>query len=593
MTHASGPPGFPLSPDSTDLKDPRDLSGRMSLPEMPGLNGNFVPPDSRPNGGQLPIESELDRQLIARFAAFPMAEVNRAAGGIPVELLPVPDMYEEEPPLDPDEIDALLRALESPSRPDLLAGHVSGTNVPTRVNPSATTGSLTAWKREIKRPVLPSTTAHYLRCLLTMATEAGRQWSADPQYAATEADIQHLAVGQMTQQMLASDKSPATKANYRSAILWACGDPEVIKPSEEVDRAVALLRAFKKCDHVRSTQSTRKTRSKGRSIPQADLGPLLNALLSGSRTKEWWGAKTTVWLNAAIASGARPGEWEAAHWLDEDSGVLRLPNLKLKKHVPFADAWVHAPRRFVDQAIVSLEAMAAQENNEAASAALRRHRELRTGGSTEMRLERQIHYERTLAESAEVTAMDTFIRWRAWELRNDELAWRDIVIERHWHLDVRAHMSQVRTYLAHGGSNTFERYFNNCRRAMQVASRLAFPDGRLYSLYDARSTAVANARVGIGARESAAAFGHYAGDGRTLNSNYASAARAFRGNRTRGPRSAETLNQANFEALGEASHQAQRPNPEAQAPCDPYDYDYDYGGDTPADGSGGSGGSAI
>ena len=426
--------------------------------------------------------------------------------------------------------------------------------------------------------MLPSTTAHYLRCLLTMATVAGRRWSADPQYAATEADIQHLAVGQMTQQMLASDKSPATKANYRSAILWACGDPEVIKPSEEVDRAVALLRAFKKCGHVRSTQSTRKTRSKGRSIPQADLGPLLNALLSGSRTKEWWGAKTTVWLNAAIASGARPGEWEAAHWLDEDSGVLRLPNLKLKKHVPFADAWVHAPRRFVDQAIVSLEAMAVQENDQAALAELRHHRDMETGDSNEVRVERQAQDEQPRADSIEPKSIDTLIRLRAWELRNEELAWRDVLIERRWQIDVQAHMSQVQTYLAHGGMNTFDRYFNNCRRSMRVASLLAFPDGRTYSLYDARSTAVANARVGTSAREAAAAFGHYAGDGRTLNSNYAPAARAFPGTGRRGPRSAATPNQANFQALGELSRQTQRARPDVQAPGD--------GAGPPVDGDG-------
>ena len=164
--------------------------------------------------------------------------------------------------------------------------------------------------------------------------------------------------------------------------------------------------------------------------------------------------------------------------------------------------------------------------------------------------------------------MDTLIRLRAWELRNDELAWRDIVIERHWRIDVQAHMSQVQTYLAHGGMNTFERYFNNCRRSMRVASLLAFPDGRTYSLYDARSSAVANARVGTSAREAAAAFGHYADDGRTLSSNYASSARAFGGTGRRGPRSAATPNQANFQALSELSRQGQRPRTEAQTPGD-------------------------
>ena len=572
------------------LGSPDPLFGIESLP----AHVQDADHDHDPDHVQDPsarLHSVHSDPLLAAIAAYPMAEANRRAGAIPVELLPVPDMdgeelgFEEEPTMDPENLADLMFAMPRPDSHAFESADGLGDDAVVQrlvdAAPSTAAQTLSEWKKKSLAPVSERTAAFYYRCVVTVATEAGRNWNADPHYEASPEDIAYLAVGQAAEMMLASGiRSDPTKRTYRAALLWACANPDVIRPGPEVDRAVALLHAFRPTK-APAAISLRKVRVKGRFIPETDLSSLLHALMSGRQTQERWGTKTIAWLNAGIASGARPGEWEDAHWLERDVGILRLPNLKLKKHVPFVKDWLRVPRRLLTEAGASLEAMAEAEGDDDAMREFRQRRELleedRTPRAVERSVERSAFYERAIAGATDAQTIESLIRLRAWELRNGELAWRDIVVAPGWRGDVQSHMAQIGIYCDQGPEHTFERYYDNCRRSMRVASLLAFPDGRLYSLYDARSTAAANLRAVTSVSEAAQTMGHYAGNnGRILRKNYAGAAYAFGRSGRYAPRMAATENQVNFQALSEFSRQAQGTSPDAPVT----------GGGPPVDGDG-------
>jgi hypothetical protein len=254
-------------------------------------------------------------------------------------------------------------------------------------------------------------------------------------------------------------------------------------------------------------------------------------------SKTGWAAKTGAWLNAGIATGARPGEWESAFWLDRDLRILRLPNAKLKKQAPVS--WAHIPQRLLTCADADLMAMADADptNVRAVLDAAQRHSVL---------VARNLAFfdeVEAQTDQANEIALDSLRRLRAWELRNAGLAWRDIEVPSRWVGAVDTQITHVQEYLAGGGKQTFERLYNGCRTALTAACKRAFPDGRLYSLYDTRSTAAANLQATIGPEVAAMVMGHYMKRKRTIKGHYASADRAFRGANRFAPGLADTQNQ--------------------------------------------------
>jgi hypothetical protein len=255
----------------------------------------------------------------------------------------------------------------------------------------------------------------------------------------------------------------------------------------------------------------RSSRPRGRSIPEADLAPLLNGLLSANFSRLNWAQVTTAWLMAGIATGARPGEWETAYWLDRGSRILRVPNLKLKKHPPYS--WTHIPARLLARAESDLMEMLEADLAQRQKAFIARN----------MGFFDQVE---TQTDQANLEALDTLRRLRAWELHNQELAWRDIEVPYRSANVVDTQVTNVRDYLAGGGDHTFERMFNGCRTALAAACKRAFPDGRLYSLYDTRSTASANMQAAIGTDVASMVLGHYMKRRRSIK-HYAGQDRAF------------------------------------------------------------------
>ncbi|WP_298705853.1 hypothetical protein [uncultured Variovorax sp.] len=390
----------------------------------------------------------------------------------------------------------------------------AGSTSPTAAE-SAT--SLADWFEAASRKVSEATAIRYHRYYIMLVNRAARSKDMDPDFV-TPADL-----------VREIDTDPtlksSTKNTYRAVIVWALDQSTFeFDPQVRADGIKAVQAFYPRLSRSREQVPglvERNSRARGRSIPEADLGPLLNALLSAKSSKMNWARRTTAWLSAGIATGARPGEWETAYWLDRDNRILRVPNLKLKKHPPFS--WTHIPARLLTRAETDLmEMLEADPDNAAAvlDAAQRQKAFIARNMSFFDQLETQ-------TDVANLEALDTLHRLRAWELHNQELAWRDIEVPYRWANAVDTQVSNVRDFLAEDVENTFERMFNGCRTALAAACKRAFPDGRLYSLYDTRSTASANMQATIGADVASMVLGHYMQRRRSIK-HYAGQDRAFR-----------------------------------------------------------------
>ncbi|MDP9926740.1 hypothetical protein J2W25_005789 [Variovorax boronicumulans] len=375
---------------------------------------------------------------------------------------------------------------------------------------------LTDWYEAASRSVSEATGTRYYRYYQMLVNRTARSNDMDPDFV-TPADL-----------VREIDTDPTlksgTKSTYRAAIVWALDQADMeFDPQVRAD-GIKAVQAF----NPRLSRSReqipglieRNSRARGRSIPEADLGPLLNELLSANLSRLNWARVTTAWLSAGITTGARPGEWETAYWLDRDSRILRVPNLKLKKHPPYS--WTHIPARLLTRAESDLmEMLAADPAN--AKAVLDAAQRQKAFIARNMGFFDQVE---TQTDQANLEALDTLHRLRAWELHNQELAWRDIEVPYRWANVVDTQVTNVREYLAGGGDHTFERMFNGCRTALAAACKRAFPDGRLYSLYDTRSTASANMQATFGADVASMVLGHYMKRRRSIK-HYAGQDRAF------------------------------------------------------------------
>ncbi|PNG48903.1 MULTISPECIES: hypothetical protein [unclassified Variovorax] len=392
--------------------------------------------------------------------------------------------------------------------------------------------SLSNWFEQAVQPVAPQTAKAYLRNYRMMVDRAAAALNLDPDFVTIEDLLAQLRDD--------TTITPGTKNTYAAAITWALKQPDFDFSPAVRTQGLALVSDFDPSGGA-AQEIIRNTRVSGRTIPQEDLGPLLNALLGARVTQQAWATKTTSWLNAGIATGARPGEWESAYWFDRDRRILRLPNAKLKKQAPFR--WQHIPERLLNRADADLVSMAEadRENISSVVSAAKRHSEL---------LARNLAFfdqAEAGTDASNAEGIDTLRRLRAWELHNAGLAWRDIEVPVRWVGAVDAHLTNLQQYLSSApgkhGPPTFERYYDGCRAALRTACLEAFPDKRLYSLYDTRSTAAANMQATIGPEAAAAVMGHYMKRKRTIKANYAGADRAYRGAGRFAPGLADTQNQ--------------------------------------------------
>lgn len=400
---------------------------------------------------------------------------------------------------------------------------------------------LSDWYEAAIQPVNDVTAALYRKRYFMMVDRLAAVRNIDPDFVSIEDLIEDLR----TDPALAV----GTKNTYRAAIVWALNQPDMGFSVEVRDKGLEIARAYNPRLGTEQAIQVRRSRVSARAIPEQDLGPLLNGLLAARTTPQNWAAKTTAWLNAGIATGARPGEWETAYWFDRGRHILRLPNSKLKKQ-PFFN-WRFIPERLLNRADADLATMAGADltNVPAVLDAAERHAELI---STNLAFFDQAE---AMADINNEVAIENLRRLRAWELRNAGLAWRDVEVPYRWVGAVDAHLTSLQQYLAGGGEQTFDRYSNGCRAALRAACLRAFPDGKLYSLYDTRSTAAANMKATVGPEIAAMVMGHYMKRKRTIASNYAGSDRAFRRAGRFAPGLADTQNQRD-QAADRASEQS-------------------------------------
>lgn len=397
---------------------------------------------------------------------------------------------------------------------------------------SAPAQRLSNWYANAVQPISPKTATFYRRTFFTLISRTAALLDLPPD---------SVSIADLVEQLSADTTLKVdSKRTYRAALAWALRQPDIEFSQSAREKGLKLIGEFDPREGAEE-EIVRKSRVSARTIPQEDLGPVLNALLGARVTQQAWATKTTSWLNAGIATGARPGEWESAYWFDRDRRILRLPNAKLKKQAPFR--WQHIPERLLNRADADLASMADadRDNISLVVAAAKRHSEL---------LARNLAFfdeAEAGTDAGNAEAIDTLRRLRAWELHNAGLAWRDIEVPVRWIGAVDAHLTNLQQYLSsepgRHGPPTFKRYYDGCRTALRTACLEAFPDGRLYSLYDTRSTAAANMQATIGAEAAAAVMGHYMKRKRTIKANYAGADRAYRGAGRFAPGLADTQNQ--------------------------------------------------
>lgn len=258
--------------------------------------------------------------------------------------------------------------------------------------------------------------------------------------------------------------SESTWQSYRSALLWDFARsqrPEFILACE------ALQALPYPSTHERRAQIDRMqdggSRRHRRGIPKSDLHRLIDQLGAMNRHQRW-GARVQYWLQAAIATGLRPREWEYARWADEDQALLLSPTLKTTADTPA----IARPYRL----------SVARINGDSP------HTETPT-----------------------------------------HLPMRAVPVEARDRIFVAQHLLAIQQ--ARQTGFTFDDYQTYCRQTLWRACRRLWNGAKSYSLYQGRHQFAANSRSKFCREELALVMGHMnRSDGSTSSRHYAGASRA-------------------------------------------------------------------
>lgn len=251
---------------------------------------------------------------------------------------------------------------------------------------------------------------------------------------------------------------------YRSALLWD------FSRHPHLGEYVVALRTLEDSRHPVPELATkmqtiaRKQRAEKSAIPRKDLKALLDELGGMNRFRQW-GAKVQYWLQAGIATGIRPGEWEHTRWGDADKTWLLAPTYKEKADIP---------------------------------STLRR---------------------RTLIDAAEQGRSPDEIHKPA----REHLAMRAIPIDSSDRILVIMHMLAIEEAAARG--TPFTKYQDYCRQTLWRACRRLWETKR-YGLYNARHQFSANSKQRLSPEEVGQLMGHT--DARASHRHYAPAKRAYK-----------------------------------------------------------------
>lgn len=253
---------------------------------------------------------------------------------------------------------------------------------------------------------------------------------------------------------------PATWNLYRSALLWHLAQNRGDQAAyEEAYQRLARTRQMPK--------SVGKAKGPKKTISREHLNLLINTLGGMNRTTNW-GAKVQYWLQAGLASGARPGEWFGANWLDDEQKILCIPNKKRKLAVP--TYMMVSP----GQTIHDVEA-----------------------DNPEMIMAGSKFDQSTLV--------------------------RNVPIEDGDRLYINLHLGSLNDYINKVPNENpqarFDAYYNMCRKLLREACLRTFKGKNMYSLYVMRSQFAANMKAELPLEDVAALMGHEK-TGKTTKSSY-------------------------------------------------------------------------
>lgn len=237
---------------------------------------------------------------------------------------------------------------------------------------------------------------------------------------------------------------------------------------------------------------TKKSREKGRMIPEEDFIKIHNQLGSGKQ----WSIAAQHMMSAGIASGARPIEWINAKWADKEKTILRLQTAKIKN----INALNNIPPLFFGEEDIE---------------------EAPIGASAQEFMDKLNSLD-IQPEEKEAIRVARFIE--------NTTLFRDVRIEPEYQFLVDMHMDGVRFFLnTHDERYNFfdmppelrakyyrDVYYNNCRIEVRKACKKLFGDEKTYSPVDTRSTFAANRRALNGREKASDELGHT-----TLNSRVA------------------------------------------------------------------------
>lgn len=324
---------------------------------------------------------------------------------------------------------------------------------------------------------------------------------------------------------------PRTANIHRSALLWVLRNSKAEGWEDAHARLTSMKQRSLYSVSGQDNQETPKKRSRapGRMLPQQDFETLSHALAN----KGTWGARAQWFLIAGVASGARPIEWPEAEWVDEENGVLRIFTAKVKSR----NAWHHIPPlTFTEEDLDNeVDQMWDARSARGKEGALTRY---------------EIDFERRIA-TLDLTDEELELL-RAARYKNGVRLFRDVFIEPRHRLQVRLHMDSVAMDLqktkdeSQGDAPTelvlSDYYYNTVRHCIWRTCKQIFPDGRLYSPADTRSTFAANRKALNGLVAASVEMGHA---GVTSSRDfYAPASKAWLGYKPKPVKSQADMNEA-------------------------------------------------
>jgi len=263
--------------------------------------------------------------------------------------------------------------------------------------------------------------------------------------------------------------SQNTWNSYRSALLWELSKQESAEFAQALKRLEDItVWPRRHGDQAVEGAEALAANNRKRGIPKADLARLVDHLGQMNRHRGW-GARVQWWLEAAIATGLRPGEWEFTRWADSSHTLLLAPTYKAKADTPAA------MRRGLKKSDLATTPAAAQLLHETPT----------------------------------------------------RLSMRAIPVDPSDKIYVQQHLQSIEQAAEEGVP--FKAYHEYCRQTLWRACKQLWGNQKAYALYQARHQFSANSRGKLSRQDLAAVMGHSLYENRARSgAKYAGASMAHR-----------------------------------------------------------------